>query len=310
MLSSKFTLVASIIAAGLCAIYAIWGLDPEVSHSSPSPPDRNTASSGRSNPVHHGAQPDSAPVAQGSMAPPIVKASIYEPADFLLAVYGNPYKAVIDAKTLPAARRDTVYLYVRNRCREVVAQRLSINSATLASSDPTGRRLQALIALESQCQPFFQDAGARDLTAQARRTLSRNKAASSPAQTGAHQLRDAPLDAWADALYVDVDYLKRGGADSKYFLGRLWAGLEGPEQYNRAVTQAMFNLTVSPGVNTPHLETLLLCAQTGSCGVPPTEVAVHDLPDAARTKALAVARAMQAEIASGNFSAFAQPEHQ
>jgi hypothetical protein len=150
----------------------------------------------------------------------------------------------------------------------------------------------------------------RDLAAQARRTLLGNKAASSSRQAGANQLRDAPLDDWADALYVDVNSLKLGGADRKYFLGRLWAGLEDPEQYNRAVTQAMFNLTVSPGVSAPHLETLLLCAQTGACGVPPTEVAVHDLPDAARTKALAVARAMQVEIASGNFSAFAQPKHQ
>lgn len=309
MPSAKITLTVSIIAIGLCAIYAMWGLEAEVADSSPRPTDNPTASSLHGEPVHHGGQSTTASMARISAARPVVSASLYEAADFRLAVYGNPYKAVIDARTLPAARRDTVYLYVRNRCREVAGQRSKINDAAVALPDPTGLRMQALIALEAQCQPYFQDADVRDRTAQALRTLLGSRAASSTRQAGAKPLRDAPLDAWAEALYVDVNAPKHGGADPKYFLGRLWAGLEDPDQYNRAVTQAMFNLTISPGVSTPHLESLLLCAQTGACGIPPAEVAVHDLPEAARTEALAVARAMQAAIAAGNYAAFAPPSH-
>lgn len=225
-------------------------------------------------------------------------------ADIRTAVYGNPYKAVVDAIALSEGGHDALLLYVYDQCRWVRWLML-VRSGLIDGAVPVdaqGKIGQALVTLESQCQAVWQDQNVRGHMDRAvlRLTGSITTVREYRLQYGLPP--SAGMSEWTEALFAP-----RQGGDPKYVFGSLWAGLDDADQYNRAVRQAFVNLSIDPGAAMPHLQSLLLCADTGACGVAADKVAVHDLPAEMQDRVLAAALVIQRQMLAGNRQAFDLP---
>lgn len=244
-----------------------------------------------------------------SLQPPVAPHEhLYKTAVFGLVAYGNPYKAVIDARDLPAAARDSVYVSAHLLCAEVHQLWLGEHQAGASKGDVAGNATaqQALLTLQAQCTPIWQDDGVFTKLWRANASMSKLRASQALARSRGDSVSAMPLEAWREML-LSKQSTDDGSWEARHFRGELWGGLENQDQYARAVQQAMLNITISPHASSPHAASLIHCAATGACQIPANRLAVYDLPVEAQGKVLAQAQHIQMEIMAGNYKAFESP---
>lgn len=238
------------------------------------------------------------------------------------ASHGNPYAETVAALNRGGLDDLAVARQVFYDCRAAfVAIKLygdNFDSTLIhmvgSPANPSSARLMAnnaKVQLEARCQSFWQDLSLRDRLGEVVKQGYFNSSAFTAWKNGTPAMKGQAPEDWQLVLSSGYGFqADKPTAQPRYIDGKLWGGASDPEIYERALRQAVINLSSDPSSSQPHVQSLVLCVQTGQCDVPIDRVMLAGIPEHMASKRDAVARlipVIQRAIQKGNIEAFRQP---
>jgi hypothetical protein len=112
---------------------------------------------------------------------------------------------------------------------------------------------------------------------------------------------------WLNILASGYFHKNTRNPEERYIDGVLWGGAQSAEAYERALYQAVINMSYDPSSKEAHIFGLLVCANNGICDAPVSQLASLNVPADATQLRQDIARLtpiIQSAIEEGRIEAF------
>lgn len=236
------------------------------------------------------------------------------------ANHGNAYAEMVSALNQGTAEGLSVVRQIAEACRaafyaahaepgSVDAHWVRVLGPAPAPEGARGLADSARAQLTARCQGYWQDQALRDRTDAVLKTGLSYSGKRVNWSNGVPDMTGQGPDDWFVVLSSRYPFVK-DEADRvarRYVDGQLWGGASGPEVYERALWQAVINLSVDSSSAQTHNVVLLVCAQTGHCQTPADQLMMFGAGRAVSAEVAWLAPRIQRAIEEGRIEAFRPP---